>query len=74
MANDREGKARHVQGKIKEGVGELLGDRKLKREGRLAQAEGEAEQDTARAEELLQETREREAAARIARKRSENSP
>jgi uncharacterized protein YjbJ (UPF0337 family) len=72
MAKDSEGKARHLQGKIKEGVGDLLGDRKLKREGRLAQAEGEAEQDSARAEELLDEAQERETAARLARKRSEN--
>jgi uncharacterized protein YjbJ (UPF0337 family) len=73
MAKDGEGKARHVEGKIKEGVGELLGDRKLKREGRLAQAEGEAKQDAARAEEVLEDASEREAAARIARKRSENN-
>jgi uncharacterized protein YjbJ (UPF0337 family) len=73
MASDREGKARHVQGKIKEGVGELLGDRKLKREGRLDQREGEAEQDAARAEDLLDEATDREAAARQARKRTKNS-
>lgn len=74
MADDREGKARHLQGKIKEGVGDLLGDRKLKREGRLAQREGEAEQDAARAEELLEEAKDREAAAKLARKRTENTP
>jgi uncharacterized protein YjbJ (UPF0337 family) len=57
MANDGQGKARHLQGKIKEGVGDLLGDRKLKREGRLDQAEA----------------RDREAAAKLARKRNENT-
>lgn len=72
MADDVNGKAKHVEGKVKEGLGELLGDRKLKREGKLAQQEGEAEQDAARAEERLQEATEREAAARAARKRSES--
>jgi uncharacterized protein YjbJ (UPF0337 family) len=74
MADDREGKARHVGGKIKEGVGELLGDRKMKREGRLAQREGEAQQDAARAEERLEEATDREAAARLARKQAEKKP
>jgi uncharacterized protein YjbJ (UPF0337 family) len=73
MASDGEGKARHVQGKIKEGVGGLLGDRKLKREGRLDQREGEAEQDAARAEDQLDEATDRKAAARQARKRTEHS-
>lgn len=72
MADDLNGKAKHVEGKVKEGVGELLGDRKLKREGKLAQHEGEAEQDAARAQERLQEATDREAAARAARKRSES--
>lgn len=71
MADDLNGKARHVGGKVKEGVGELLGDRKMKREGRLAQHEGEAEQDASRAREKLEEAKNREAAARAARKRSE---
>ena len=72
MADDLNGKAKHVEGKVKEGIGELLGDRKLKREGKLAQHEGEAEQDAARAREDLEEATERETAARVARKRSEN--
>lgn len=72
MADDVNGKAKHVEGKVKEGVGELLGDRKLKREGKLAQHEGEAEQDAARAQERLEEATDREAAARAARKRSES--
>jgi uncharacterized protein YjbJ (UPF0337 family) len=72
MADDASGKAKHVGGKIKEGVGDLLGDRKMKREGRLAQHEGEAEQDAARAQEELEDATEREVAARRARKESEN--
>ena len=50
MADDIDGKATHVAGKIKEGIGELLGDAKLEREGKLDQVEGRAEQDQARAE------------------------
>jgi uncharacterized protein YjbJ (UPF0337 family) len=73
MADDVNGKAKHVEGKVKEGLGELLGDRKMKREGKLAQHEGEAEQDAARARERLDEATDREAAARIARKQSESS-
>ena len=72
MANDGEGKARHLGGKIKEGIGDLLGDRKMKREGRLEQREGEAEQDAARAEDRLRDAKTREAAARAARKQSPN--
>lgn len=72
MADDVSGKAKHVGGKVKEGVGELLGDRKMQREGKLAQREGEAEQDVARASEELDEAADREAAARAARKRSES--
>ena len=72
MADDVNGKAKHVEGKVKEGLGELLGDRKMKREGKLAQHEGEAEQDAARARERLDEATEREAAARAARKSSES--
>ena len=71
MADDLEGKAKHVKGKVKESVGELLGDRKMKVEGQLSQKEGEAEQDAARAEKTLDEARERELDARIARKQIE---
>ena len=49
MADDTSGKIKHVGGKIQEGVGELLGDRKMRREGKLNQVEGEAEQDMDRA-------------------------
>ncbi|HEX2167466.1 MAG TPA: CsbD family protein [Longimicrobiales bacterium] len=73
MADDINGKARHVEGKVKEGVGELLGDKKMKREGKLAQHEGEAEQDADRARERLNEATQRESAARAARKRSEST-
>lgn len=55
MADDLEGKATHLGGKIKEGLGDALGDRELKREGLLDQAEGVAEQDAARAAEDLRE-------------------
>ena len=67
MADDIEGKATHVAGKIKEGVGELLGDAKLEREGRLDQVEGRAEQDLARAEEAAEAAALRAAAARQAK-------
>ena len=71
MASDLGGKAKHVGGKIKEGVGEVLGDRKLEREGKLQQVEGEAEQDASRAADELEDATERELAARRARKASE---
>ncbi|HUE96103.1 MAG TPA: CsbD family protein [Longimicrobiaceae bacterium] len=67
MADDGDGQATHLGGKIKEGFGELLGDRRLEREGRLDQMEGEAEQDQARAEGAALEAAERRAAARRAR-------
>lgn len=55
MADDMAGKATHLGGKIKEGLGDLVGDRELKTEGRLDQAEGAAEQDAARAREQMRE-------------------
>lgn len=67
MADDATGKATHLGGKIKEGVGDLLGDRQLEQEGRLDQMEGEAEQDQARAERAALEAAERKAAARRAK-------
>ena len=73
MADELNGKAKHVGGKVKEGLGELLGDNKMKREGRLSQHECESEQDAESALERVREAEEREAAARIARKQSENS-
>jgi uncharacterized protein YjbJ (UPF0337 family) len=65
--DDLGGKATHLGGKIKEGLGDLLGDRKLEREGRLDQMEGAAEQDAARAEEARLEAEARQAAARSAK-------
>ena len=67
MADETTGKATHLGGKIKEGIGELLGDRKLQRDGLLDQMEGKAEQDQARAEDAVLEAAQRRAAARIAK-------
>lgn len=67
MADDIDGKATHVAGKIKEGIGELLGDARLEREGELDQVEGRAEQDQARAEAEASEAALRRAAARQAK-------
>jgi uncharacterized protein YjbJ (UPF0337 family) len=68
MADDLTGKTTHLGGKLKEGLGDLLGDRQLKTEGRLDQAEGVAEQDAARAERELQEANLRRAAAEQAKR------
>lgn len=38
-----EGSAKNLGGKIKEGVGDLLGDSKLKTEGKADQVEGKAQ-------------------------------
>lgn len=70
MADDTGGKAQHLGGKIKEGVGDLLGDREMEREGRLDQMEGQAEQDQARAEDAATDAAARRAAAREAKQRS----
>lgn len=70
MADDVTGKATHLGGKLKEGLGDLLGDRKLKAEGRLEQVEGAAEQDAARAEEALNEANARRLAAEDAQRRN----
>ena len=53
MADDLSGKLTHLTGKLKEGIGDLVGDAQIKREGRLDQVEGTAEQDVARAEDAL---------------------
>lgn len=70
MAEDIDGKATHLGGKLKEGLGELLGDSKLRREGQLDQVEGEAEQDQARAERAADEAALRRAAAQNAKDRT----
>jgi len=67
MADDITGKATHLGGKIKEGLGDLLGDRQLEREGRLDQMEGAAEQDVARAQDAVLEADERRRAAQNAK-------
>jgi len=59
MADEASGKGKHLGGRIKEGLGDLLGDREMERKGAAQQMEGEAEQDQARARD-----KEREAAAR----------
>jgi uncharacterized protein YjbJ (UPF0337 family) len=71
MADRSKGKAEHLGGKIKEGIGEALGDRKMKREGRLDQVKGEAEQDEARARDKAEEARERKLDAEIEKRRTD---
>jgi uncharacterized protein YjbJ (UPF0337 family) len=67
MADDLQGKATHIGGKIKEGLGDLVGDRRLEREGKLDQMEGQAEQDQARAEGVMEDAALRRASARQAK-------
>jgi uncharacterized protein YjbJ (UPF0337 family) len=64
MADELSGKVKHAAGKIEEEAGEFLGDRKMRREGKLNQVEGEAEQDLDRAEEAASEAAGRKAAAK----------
>lgn len=70
MADEVNGKGKHLGGKLKEGIGELLGDSEIEREGRLDQMEGRAEQDQARAEEEAMDAAERRIAARRAKNES----
>lgn len=70
MADDAKGKTEHVGGKIKEGVGEVLGDRELEREGRLDQKKGRAEQDEARAREKAEEARREKREAELEKDRN----
>jgi len=67
MADDVQGKLTHLGGKIKEGLGELLGDRSVEREGRLDQMEGRAEQDAARAEDAMLDANARRVEAKRAK-------
>jgi uncharacterized protein YjbJ (UPF0337 family) len=67
MDNDTRGKVRHLGGRIREKVGEALGDRELERSGRLDQVEGQAEQDQERAVEDLEDATARRRAARRAK-------
>lgn len=70
MADESKGKAKHVGGKIQEKAGEILGDRSMRRKGRLSQVEGEAEQDLERARREAEEAAERKAAARSEKRRT----
>ena len=70
MADEINGKATHLGGKITEGIGDLLGDRKLEREGKLDQMEGAAEQDQERALDAAEEAAARKLAARQAKDQS----
>lgn len=70
MADETKGKGEHVGGKIKEGLGDLLGDREMEREGKLQQKKGEAEQDEARAREKAEEARERKLDAEMEKRRT----
>jgi len=67
MADDLSGKAKHVGGKIEEAAGDLLGDKKMKRHGKLSQVEGEAEQDQSEAEDKAIDAAARKNAAKIAK-------
>lgn len=67
MADEAKGKIKHAGGKIQEEVGEFLGDRKMKREGKLNQVEGEAEQDLDRAADAAEDAVLRKDAARRAK-------
>ena len=64
MADELDGKIKHVGGKIQEGLGDLLGDKELRREGKLNQVEGEAEQDADRALDAAADALQRKEAAR----------
>jgi uncharacterized protein YjbJ (UPF0337 family) len=67
MADDVNGKIKHAAGRIEQEAGEFLGDRKMKREGKLNQVEGEAEQDLDRAEDAAEDAAARKAAAKQAK-------
>jgi uncharacterized protein YjbJ (UPF0337 family) len=71
MADETKGKGEHVGGKIKEGVGELLGDREMEREGKLDQQKGKAEQDEARARKKADEARDRKLDAEAEKRRTD---
>jgi uncharacterized protein YjbJ (UPF0337 family) len=67
MADEISGKIKHAGGKIQEEVGEFLGDSKMRREGKLSQVEGEAEQDLDRAADAVEEAALRMNAAKRAK-------
>lgn len=57
---DFEGKTKHATGKVKEGLGEFLGDKEMEREGKKNQIAGEAKQDAARAQEEYEQAKAKE--------------
>jgi uncharacterized protein YjbJ (UPF0337 family) len=67
MADEISGKIKHATGKIQEEAGEFLGDKKMRREGKLSQVEGEAEQDMDRAADAVEDAALRKNAARRAK-------
>jgi uncharacterized protein YjbJ (UPF0337 family) len=71
MADEVSGKIKHAGGKIQEELGEFLGDKRMRREGKLSQVEGEAEQDLDRAADAVEDAAARKAAARRAKNRNE---
>lgn len=71
MADEINGKATHLGGKIKEKAGELLGDARMEREGELEQMKGRAEQDESRAIDAANEARARRVLAESEERRTE---
>jgi uncharacterized protein YjbJ (UPF0337 family) len=67
MADEMDGKIKHVGGKIEEAAGDILGDRKMKRHGKLSKVEGEAEQDLDRATDAAEDAAARANAAKVAK-------
>lgn len=67
MADELDGKIKHATGKIQEEIGEFLGDKKMKRDGKLSQIEGEAEQDLDRAADAVKDAALRKDAAKRAK-------
>ena len=56
--NDRvEGAAKNIGGKIKEGVGKVTGDEKLKAEGRAEQVEGKVQNTVGGVKDAINEKR-----------------
>ena len=56
--NDRiEGAAKNIGGKVKEGVGKVTGDEKLKAEGRAEQVEGKVQNTVGGVKDAINEKR-----------------
>jgi uncharacterized protein YjbJ (UPF0337 family) len=71
MTDETKGKVEHLGGKIKEGLGDAVGDREMEREGRLDQQKGEARQDESRARDKAEEARERRLDAETEKRRTD---